>query len=141
MRITKARAGALELVISDLWYGGEKMEQKTARNKVFDAVAWGTFIVLLGVGWITSIAYQVSTTVYIALGVGVILIALNLARYFTAIKISKFSLFVGLIALALSGAGIVGYELPFIPTLIVLVGLFVVAEAVQRMTRKQPLTA
>ncbi len=117
------------------------MEQKTARNKVFDAVAWGTFIVLLGVGWLTSIAYQVSTTVYIALGVGVILIALNLARYFTAIKISKFSLFVGLVALALSGAGIIGYELPFIPTLVVLIGMFVVAEAIQRINRKQSLTA
>ncbi len=140
MKITKARAGALELVIS-IMYGGEKMEQKTANNKVYDAVAWGAFIVLLGVGWATSIAYQISTTVYIALGVGVILIALNLARRFTAIKISKFSLFVGLIALALSCSGIVGYELPFIPTLIVLVGLFVVAEAVQRITRKQPLTA
>jgi len=117
------------------------MEQKNFRNKVFDTVAWGTFIVLLGVGWITSITYQASTTVYIALGVGVILIALNLARYFTAIKISKFSLFVGIIALALSGAGVVGYELPFIPTLIVLIGLFVVTEAIQRLTHKQPLTA
>jgi uncharacterized membrane protein len=136
VRITKAHAGALELVNSDLDYGGEKMEQKTMRNKVFDTTAWGTFIVLLGVGWIISNAYQVSTTVYIALGVGLILIALNLARYFTATKISKFSLFVGLIALALSGSGIVGYELPFIPTLIVLIGMFVVAEAVQNITRK-----
>ncbi len=117
------------------------MEQKTMRNKVFDAVAWGTFIVLLGVGWIASIAYQVSTTVYVALGVGIILIALNLARHFSAIKISKFSLFVGLIALALSASGIVGYELPFLPTLIVLIGMFVVAEAFQKITRKQSLTA
>ncbi len=117
------------------------MEQKTAKNKIYDAVAWGAFIMLLGVGWITAVAYQVSTTVYIALGVGIILVALNLARHFSAIKVSKFSLFIGLIALALSGSGIVGYELPFIPTLIVLIGLFVVAEAVQRITRKQPLTA
>jgi hypothetical protein len=113
-----------------------KMEQKTMRNKIFDTVAWGAFIVLLGVGWMSSIAYQVSTTVYIALGVGMILIALNLARYFTETKISKFSLFVGLIALALSSSGIVGYELPFIPTLVILIGLFVVAEAVQSVYRK-----
>ena len=106
-----------------------------------DAIAWGVFIVLLGAGWITSAYYQMDTGIYIALGVGVILLALNFARCALKIRISKTSLFIGLLALALSGSGIIGYALPFIPTVIVLVGLFIVAEAIQKTTNKKPIQA
>ena len=115
--------------------------EKSARNKVFDAIAWGVFIVLLGAGWITSTYYQIDTGIYIALGAGLILIALNFARWTTGINVSKFSLFIGLLALSLSGAGIVGFAMPFIPTVIVLVGLFIVAEAMQKTLNKKPVQA
>jgi hypothetical protein len=114
------------------------MEEKTTTNKVLDALAWGVFIVLLGVGWIASAYYQTDTGIYISLGVGLILITLNLSRRALNIKISKFSLFIGLLALALAGSGIAGFELPFVPTVIVLVGLFVVAEALQKTINKNP---
>jgi hypothetical protein len=115
------------------------MEEKTSRNKTFDAVAWGAFIIIVGLGCVLSTFYAVSTTIYIALSVGLILIALNVARWQTHIGISKFSLFIGLIALALSAPGLAGVEMPFIPTLIALIGLFIVAEAVQKMTNKKPI--
>jgi hypothetical protein len=116
----------------------KKMNENSITNKVLDAIAWGVFIVLLGAGWITSTYYQMDTGIYVALGVGVILIALNLARKTARIAISKFSLFIGMLALALSGAGIVGFAMPFIPTVIVLVGLFIVAEAIQKTTHSKP---
>ena len=117
------------------------MTEKTQTNKVLDAIAWGVFVVLLGVGWIASAYYKMDTGIYVALGVGAILIALNLARKTVRIAISKFSLFIGVLALALSGAGIVGFAMPFIPTVIVLVGLFIVAEAIQKSTNKKPIQA
>ncbi len=112
------------------------MSEKSPNDKVLVAIAWGVFIVLLGAGWIWSAYYQVDTGIYLALGVGVILLALNFARWGMKITISKGSLFIGLLALALSGSGIVGYALPFIPTVIVLVGLFIVAEALEKITAK-----
>jgi hypothetical protein len=139
VRIQKARAVALELNYDQLGFGGEKMEEKSTRNKIFDAIAWGVFIVLLGVGWITSTYYQIDTGIYIALGAGLILIVLNFTRWTTGISISKFSLFIGMFALALSGSGILGFAMPFIPTLIVLVGLFIVAQAMQKTTSKKPI--
>ena len=113
------------------------MEQKSTTNKVLDAIAWGVFIVLLGVGWIASSYYSMDTGIYIALGVGFILIALNVARMSLRISVSKFSLFIGVLALALSGAGLLGFAMPFVPTVIVLVGLFIVAQAVQKTTSKR----
>jgi peptidoglycan/LPS O-acetylase OafA/YrhL len=118
-----------------------EMTEKTQSNKVLDAIAWGVFIVLLGAGWITSTYYQIDTGIYIALGVGLILIALNLSRRTIGIKISKFSLFIGLLALALAGSGIAGFDMPFIPTVIVLVGLFIVAEAIQKTFANKPVQA
>jgi len=117
------------------------MDEKSTTNKVLDAIAWGVFVVLLGAGWIASAFYQMDTGIYIALGVGVILIALNLARQGMGISISKFSLFIGLLALALSGSGIAGFALPFIPTVIVLVGLFIVAQAMQKTINKKQVQA
>jgi hypothetical protein len=119
----------------------KKMNENSITNKVLDAIAWGVFIVLLGAGWITSTYYQMDTGISVALGVGVILIALNLARKTARIAISKFSLFIGVLALALSGAGIVGFAMPFIPTVIVLVGLFIVAEAMQKTIGKKSIQA
>jgi hypothetical protein len=117
------------------------MNTSTLTNKVLNAIAWGAFALILGAGWLFSIAYQTETGIYIALGVGAILIALNLARFGVGINISKFSLFIGMLALALSGSGILGYAMPLVPTVIVLVGLFVVAEAMQKTIEKKPVQA
>lgn len=117
------------------------MTERSTTNKVLDAIAWGVFVVLLGAGWIASSYYHVDTGIYVALGVGFILIALNVARMTMRIPVSKFSLFIGLLALALSGTGILGFAMPFIPTVIVLVGMFIVAEAIQKTISKKPIQA
>ncbi|MFB3888456.1 MAG: hypothetical protein ACE14S_03130 [Candidatus Bathyarchaeia archaeon] len=112
------------------------MNKTGTDNKLLNGVAWGAFFVVLGIGWLASIAYTVEVGAYVAVGAGVILVAINLARLNMGINISKFSLFIGLLALALGGAGMVGYALPLIPTVIVLVGLFIVAEGLQKATSR-----
>ena len=117
------------------------MDEKSANNKVLDAIAWGVFAVLLGAGWIASSYYQIDTGIYVALGVGFILVALNVARMTMRIRVSRFSLFIGLLAFALSGAGLFGFAMPFVPTVVVLVGLFIVAEAMQRTNKGKQIPA
>jgi len=70
-----------------------------------------------------------------ALGVGLILLGLNVARAGVGIRMSKFSLFIGIVAFAVGGAGILGYSLPLIPTIVILIGLFILAETMQKLTR------
>ena len=117
------------------------MEQQKTTNKILDAIAWGVFAVLLGAGWLASSYYHVDTGIYVALGVGLILIAINATRTAVKIAVSKFSLFIGLLVLALSGAGLLGFAMPFIPTVIVIVGLFIVAEAIQKTMAKKAIQA
>jgi len=50
-------------------------------------------------------------------------------------EVSRFSLFIGLAAFTMGGAGIMGYSLPLIPTIMVLVGLFIVASALRKMAK------
>ena len=107
-----------------------------ADNKTLDSLAWGLFIVLIGVGWYIGAVYEMDTGSYIAVGVGLILIGLNLARNQMGIKISKFSLVVGLVALAIRIAGVLGYALDLFLTVIILIGLFIIGEAIEKMLRK-----
>jgi len=107
-----------------------------ARNKALDGLAWGTFIIMIGIGWWAGDYYQIDTGPYLALGVGLILIGLNAVRAGTGIAVSKFSLFVGIVALAIGGAGILGYSLNLFATILVLIGLFIIASAVQNLTKK-----
>jgi hypothetical protein len=112
----------------------ENLSKKGMNNKLLNGVAWGAFFVVLGIGWLASIVYAIDVGAYIAVGVGLILVAINLLRLNIDISLSKFSLFIGLVALALGIAGIIGYSLPLIPTVIVIVGLFLVAEGLQKAT-------
>lgn len=52
-----------------------------------------------------------------------------------SIKVSKFSLFFGLVAFLMGGAGIIGYSLPLIPTIMILVGLFIIVSALRKMAK------
>jgi hypothetical protein len=110
----------------------ENTNKNVNGNKLLNGVAWGAFFVVLGLGWLASVTYTMDSGAYVAVGAGAILVAINLARLSMGISLSKFSLFIGLIALALGGAGIISYSLPLIPTVIVLVGLFIVAEGLQK---------
>jgi hypothetical protein len=105
-------------------------------KKALDGLAWGTFIILIGIGWWAGDYYQMDTGPYLALGVGLILIGLNAVRAGTGIAVSKFSLFIGIVALAIGGAGILGYSLNLFATILILIGLFVIVSAVQNLTRK-----
>jgi hypothetical protein len=106
-------------------------------NKVLDGLAWGSFLILLGLVWFVSTSYSIDTGAYVAVGMGIILIVINLVRLGIGIKVSKFSLFIGLIAFVIGGAGIIGYSLDLVPMVIILTGLFIVAEGLQKAIRNR----
>jgi apolipoprotein N-acyltransferase len=107
------------------------------RNVALTSLAWGLFFVLIGLSWIASEYYKISVVPYAALGAGIILIGLNLARTGLGMRLSKFSLFIGIVAFAFGGAALMGYELPLFETIIVLIGLFIIAEAARSLTKSQ----
>jgi len=101
------------------------------------SLAWGLFFVLIGVSWAATKYYSAPVVVpYVALGAGIILIGLNIARLGLGMGLSWFSLFIGIIAFAFGGAAMMGYALPLLETIIVLIGLFIIAEAARSLAKK-----
>ncbi|NWF87780.1 hypothetical protein HXY32_08255 [Candidatus Bathyarchaeota archaeon] len=106
------------------------------KSVALTSLAWGLFFVVIGVSWALSSYYTVDMIPIVSLSVGIILIGINIARTSLGMPLSKFSLFIGIIALAFGGAALMGYSLPLWQTIIVLIGLFIIAEAVRSLTKK-----
>ena len=89
-------------------------------NKRLEAIAWGLFLIMLG--WQAFIpAERVNEGVW-AIGVGIILLGLNAARYTRRIRMSGFTTVLGIIAL-LTGIGeLAGVDLPGLAILLILLG-------------------
>jgi hypothetical protein len=109
------------------------------KSVALTSLAWGLFFIVIGVSWAAS-AYGYYTgdiIPIVALSAGIILIGVSIARTTLGMSLNKFSLFIGIIAFAFGGAALLGVSLPLIPTIIALIGLFIVAEAVTSLTKKK----
>jgi hypothetical protein len=104
------------------------------KNVALTSLAWGMFFVLIGLSLAAS-SYGVDVVPYVALGAGLILIGLNAARTGLGMTLSKFSLFIGIVAFAFGGAALINYRLDLFQTIIVLIGLFIIAEAVRALMK------
>jgi hypothetical protein len=109
------------------------------KSVALTSLAWGLFFIVIGVSW-AAYAYGYYTgdiVPIVALSAGIILIGVSIARTTLGMSLNKFSLFIGIIAFAFGGAALLGVALPLIPTIIALIGLFIVAEAVRSLTKKK----
>jgi hypothetical protein len=74
--------------------------QLVALNKRLEAIAWGCFLIMLG--GFALVPPQTIAKGFWSIGVGVIMLGLNAARYYNKIRMSGFTTFLGILAL-LSG--------------------------------------
>jgi hypothetical protein len=71
--------------------------QKASLNKNMETVAWGCFLIMLG-GFFFVPDSIVKGGIW-SLGVGAILLGLNVARYFNGIRMSGFTTFLGILSI------------------------------------------
>ena len=74
-----------------------KDPEKVALNKRLETIGWGLFLIMLG-GFSFVPNDQVPKGVW-SIGVGAIMLGLNVARYFYKIRMSGFTTFLGIISL------------------------------------------
>jgi len=72
-------------------------EAKSALNKRLETIGWGLFLIMLG-GFM-FVPRTVIAKGFWSIGVGLIMLGLNAARYFYRIKMSGFTTFVGVLSL------------------------------------------
>ncbi len=110
-------------------YIGVKMENTRKSNIDFSAIAWGAFFILWGITEMFKSLPDGTGTV----GIGVILLGLNLARSWKGQPISGFTTTLGVLALLLGGLQLarpflhLSFELPIFAILLMVLGLIVLA--------------
>ncbi len=105
------------------------MENKVSLNKSYEAIAWGALLIWWG---ITVLIPSLPDGTGL-IGVGLILLGVNGARYFNGIAISWFSAAIGILALVWGGLELAGavlslpFELPVFAILLIVLGVIVFA--------------
>lgn len=83
-------------------------EDKSALNKRLEAVGWGCFLVMLG-GFML-VPHELVNKGYWSIGIGLIMLGLNAARYYYHIRMSGFTTFLGIVSLLSGITQLLGYE-------------------------------
>jgi hypothetical protein len=104
------------------------MNDLNSLNKRFSAFAWGAFFIWMGV----LMVIPGNQSPVFVLGAGILILGLNLARFLRGIPPSPFSITLGCLAVGLGLVAmfrtvlhIPAFELPFIPTALIVLGLYV----------------
>ena len=82
--------------------------EKAALNKRLETMAWGAFLVMLG-GFM-FVPQEIIRGGWWSIGVGLIMLGLNAARYFNGLRMSGFTTFLGIISVAGGVLDLVGME-------------------------------
>lgn len=101
-------------------------EDKAALNKRLENMGWGFFLIMLG-----GFALVPEDTIpkgYWSIGVGLIMLGLNLARYLNKIKMSGFTTFLGVISLISGISQLFGAHDLEGPFLLIILGAYVIAK-------------
>ena len=110
------------------------MDESKQRNRKYESIAWGLFFIWFG---IVNLFKEMPPGTS-ALGIAVILLGLNLARYLTHIPIGGFTTVLGVGALALGASEFLRVvlkweiELPVIPLLLIAIGVIWLMRGVTR---------
>ncbi len=108
------------------------MNTAQVRNRDFEAMAWGALFIWWGVTELVNFMPNGSG----AIGVGLILIGLNVARSLNGIRVSGFSTTLGVLALVwglleLAGAVLaLPFELPIFAILLITLGVILLGRAI-----------
>jgi hypothetical protein len=94
--------------------------EKQDLNKRLEAAALGLFLIMIGGLWLVP-DRLVPHGVW-SLGVGLILLGLNAARYFSGIRMSRFTIVLGILALITGAGAFFGMDLPVFAILLMLLG-------------------
>ncbi|UCH59636.1 MAG: hypothetical protein JSV61_15660 [Anaerolineales bacterium] len=82
--------------------------EKAALNKRLESIAWGCFLIMLG-GFM-FVPEEIIKGGWWSIGVGLIMLGLNAARYFNGLRMSGFTTFLGIISVIGGVLDLVGME-------------------------------
>jgi hypothetical protein len=125
-------------LLATSWSGGQKARaqaprpeividpKKAALNKRLEMIGWGCFLIMLG--GFALVPHTVIAKGFWSIGVGIIMLGLNAARYFNGIKMSGFTTFLGVISLIGGVLQLMGLEAIEGAFLLIILGTFLLVK-------------
>jgi hypothetical protein len=107
------------------------MNNTQTLNRNFEAIAWGALFIWWGITELVASLPEGTGMV----GIGLILIGVNVARSLSGVPISRFSITLGILALVWGGLEMMGvllslpFEIPIFPILLIILGVIILAPA------------
>ncbi|MHB0878478.1 MAG: hypothetical protein ACYC5O_20775 [Anaerolineae bacterium] len=97
-----------------------EIDSRADLSRRLERVAWALFLIMAGgLALVPDSSLPEGTWL---VGVGIIMLGLNLARYVNGIRTSGFTIVLGLIALGSGIGDLTGLDLPVLPILLILIG-------------------
>lgn len=104
--------------------GGQDLNTMTAflgqqdRSSPFGVIAWSLFFIWVGFAWLMSISLG-----WVLLGVGVLLLAMQIARHVYDVKADGFWILVGSAFLVGAALELLGAQMPLLPVVLIAAGI------------------
>ncbi len=98
--------------------------EKAALNKRLETMAWGAFLIMLG-GFM-FVPNEIIKGGWWSIGVGLIFLGLNAARYFNGLRMSGFTTFLGILSVAGGVLDLVGLEGVSAAVLLLVLGAYLI---------------
>jgi hypothetical protein len=98
--------------------------KRSTLNERLETIGWSLFLILIGIIWIIPAEQEPEGGWLI--GIGLIMLGLNAARYFKGLNISGFTTFLGLGAFIFGMIDFYGADFQIIPIAIILIGASII---------------
>ncbi len=102
---------------------------KAALNDRLQTISWALFLIMVG-GFLLVPSGQLPEGSWL-IGVGVILLGLNVVRYLSGIRMSTFTTILGAIAVVAGLGDFAGVDVPVGPILIILIGAAIILRNIE----------
>ncbi|MBN2057763.1 MAG: hypothetical protein JW782_03100 [Candidatus Saganbacteria bacterium] len=103
---------------------------KQALGNKMNTVAWALFLVMIGGLWLVPEGTVPESTWL--LGVGLILLGLNLARAMNKLSISWFIVVLGVVAVVGGIVGFMGLQISIFPLILIVIGITIILETLAK---------
>jgi hypothetical protein len=103
-----------------------ELSEKAILNKRLETIGWGLFLIMLG--GFALVPQALLPKGLWSIGVGVIMLGLNVTRYFLDIKMSGFTTFLGLISLLSGATQLMGMHELDAPILLIVIGAYLIVK-------------
>lgn len=97
-----------------------QVREKMILNKRLESIGWGLFLIMLG--GLNFIPDNRVPEGFWPIGVGIILLGVNFARYMNGIRMSGFTTVLGVLSLLTGIGDLAGLDLPVFPILLIILG-------------------